>query len=113
VRSSGVTGDFYYRRETRSKIRIKIVDTTSNTCYNTYIGGEQVVNLPNESREVRKIIEADGWEFHSQSGSHCQFVHNIKLGKVTIPHAYRKYELPKGTVRSILKQEGYFSPCTL
>jgi len=37
-------------------------------------------------------------------GSHQQFKHPTKKGKVTIPHP--KKDLPIGTVRSILKQAG-------
>jgi len=31
------------------------------------------------------MIEDDGWRFHSQKGSHRQFVHTVKKGRVTIP----------------------------
>lgn len=56
-------------------------------------------------REIEKIIKSDGWyEDRSNSGSHRQYVHEIKKGKVTIPH--HKGDLPKGTVNSILKQSG-------
>jgi predicted RNA binding protein YcfA (HicA-like mRNA interferase family) len=37
-------------------------------------------------------------------GSHQQFKHPTKKGKVTIPHP--KKDLPIGTVHSILKQAG-------
>jgi predicted RNA binding protein YcfA (HicA-like mRNA interferase family) len=37
-------------------------------------------------------------------GSHQQFKHPTKKGKITIPHP--KKDLPIGTVRSILKQAG-------
>ena len=35
-------------------------------------------------REVLKMIEADGWRFHSQRGSHRQFKHPVKSGRVTV-----------------------------
>jgi predicted RNA binding protein YcfA (HicA-like mRNA interferase family) len=51
------------------------------------------------------MIEADGWRFHSQRGSHRHDVHPIKPGKVTVPmHAGK--DLQPGTVHSILKQAG-------
>ena len=56
-------------------------------------------------REIEKIIKSKGWlETRSNSGSHRQFEHKDKPGKVTIP--YHKGDLPKGTINSILKQAG-------
>jgi predicted RNA binding protein YcfA (HicA-like mRNA interferase family) len=31
------------------------------------------------------MIEADGWKFHSQKGSHRHFKHAAKPGRVTVP----------------------------
>ena len=56
------------------------------------------------SREVIKIIESDGWYEVSCTGSHHQFKHMTKQGRVTVPHPKRK--LPLGTVKSIFKQAG-------
>lgn len=56
------------------------------------------------SREIISLLEEDGWVKHNQKGSHCQYKHPIKQGKVTVPHP--KKDLPKGTVASILKQAG-------
>ncbi len=56
------------------------------------------------SREVIKIIEAAGWFEVSCVGSHHQFKHSVKQGRVTVPHPKRK--LPMGTVKSIFKQAG-------
>lgn len=56
------------------------------------------------SRDIEKIILADGWRFKSQAGSHRQYVHPSKSGKVTIP--FHGKELPKITELSILKQAG-------
>jgi predicted RNA binding protein YcfA (HicA-like mRNA interferase family) len=36
-------------------------------------------------REIEKIILADGWMFKSAKGSHHQYTHPTKPGKVTIP----------------------------
>jgi len=38
-------------------------------------------------REIIGYIEADGWYFVAQKGSHRQFKHKIKPGRVTIPGA--------------------------
>lgn len=53
-----------------------------------------------KSRDLIKLIEADGWYLEVIKGSHHHYKHQVKKGKVTIPH------LPKGTVNSILKQAG-------
>ncbi len=57
-----------------------------------------------KSKDVMKIIEKDGWYLVNIKGSHHQFKHATKKGRVTIPHP--KTNLPKGTVKSILKQAG-------
>ena len=35
-------------------------------------------------REIIRLIEEDGWRLHSQKGSHRQYVHPSKPGRVTI-----------------------------
>ncbi|CAM9399802.1 MULTISPECIES: type II toxin-antitoxin system HicA family toxin [Acinetobacter] len=57
-----------------------------------------------KSLELIKIIEADGWYEVRVRGSHHHFKHPTKEGLVTVPHP--KKDLPKGTVKSILKQAG-------
>lgn len=56
------------------------------------------------SSELVKIVEKDGWYHVSTKGSHRQYKHPTKKGRVTIPHP--KKDLPKKTVESILKQAG-------
>ena len=56
-------------------------------------------------REIEKIIKADGWyRIKSNSGSHYQYKHDTKPGKVTIK--YQRGVIPQGTINSILKQAG-------
>ena len=55
-------------------------------------------------REIEKLISDDGWYFVKQVGSHMQFKHPTKPGKVTIPN--HRGDLDKGTAKSILKQAG-------
>ena len=55
-------------------------------------------------RELEKIIIADGWYFVKQVGSHKQYKHPVKKGKVTIP--VHTGDIDKGTFNSILKQAG-------
>ncbi len=55
-------------------------------------------------REVEKILLADGWRLKSVRGSHCQYVHGVKLGKVTVPN--HSGDLSLATVESIFTQAG-------
>lgn len=57
-----------------------------------------------KSRDLIKMVEEDGWYEVAVKGSHHQFKHPAKRGRVTIPHP--KKDLPQGTVNSILKQAG-------
>ena len=57
------------------------------------------------AKELRKIVEADGWFFVRQSGtSHIQFKHPAKYGLVTIP--MHDKDMKKGTSASVLRQAG-------
>lgn len=56
------------------------------------------------SREVIKLLEADGWYEVDVEGSHHQFAHDVKKGRVTIPHPRKDLRL--GTLKSIEKQSG-------
>jgi predicted RNA binding protein YcfA (HicA-like mRNA interferase family) len=49
-------------------------------------------------------LEADGWKEVAQKGSHKQFKHPTKLGRVTVPAP--KKDIPAGTLRSIERQAG-------
>ena len=55
-------------------------------------------------REMEKIILADGWFLDDIKGSHHQYKHPSKSGKVTIPN--HPGDIPKRVVNSILKQAG-------
>lgn len=55
-------------------------------------------------REVEKILKKDGWYLFKQIGSHRQYKHNSKLGKVTVP--FHRGDLDIGTAKSIFKQAG-------
>jgi predicted RNA binding protein YcfA (HicA-like mRNA interferase family) len=56
------------------------------------------------SREVIRQLVDDGWYEVAQVGSHVQFKHATKVGRVTVPHPKR--DLPIGTLKSIEKQAG-------
>lgn len=60
--------------------------------------------MPKRPIDMEKIPLADGWFFKKQTGSHRQYVHPSKKGKVTIP--FHCKDLPIGTELSILTQAG-------
>jgi predicted RNA binding protein YcfA (HicA-like mRNA interferase family) len=57
-----------------------------------------------DSREIIKRIEEDGWRKVGSQGSHVQFCHPEKKGRVTVPHP--KKDIPVGTLKSIERQSG-------
>ena len=80
-------------------------------CYNISIQTRKEVNAMERipvrsysSKEIIKIIEADGWRHKNTEGDHYQFTHDTKKGKVTITHPVKN--LPKKRVKSILTQAG-------
>jgi predicted RNA binding protein YcfA (HicA-like mRNA interferase family) len=59
--------------------------------------------MPIKVRDLIVILERDGWSQIAQKGSHRQFKHPVKRGKVTVPGKLSA-ELPVGTWKSILRQ---------
>ena len=56
-------------------------------------------------RDIIKMLRGDGWELKNQQGSHRQFIHSTKPGKVTIA-GHESDEMPPKTMRPIMKQAG-------
>jgi predicted RNA binding protein YcfA (HicA-like mRNA interferase family) len=54
-------------------------------------------------RDVLKLIESDGWYLVVTKGSHRQYKHPYKPGRVTIA-GHPGDDLAPGTLNSILKQ---------
>jgi predicted RNA binding protein YcfA (HicA-like mRNA interferase family) len=54
-------------------------------------------------RDVLAMLELDGWYLVGTSGSHRQFKHPTKPGRVTVP-GKPSDDLAPGTLNSILKQ---------
>ena len=54
-------------------------------------------------RQVMRLIEQDGWYLVATSGSHRQYKHPSKPGRVTIA-GHPSHDLAPGTLNSILKQ---------
>ena len=56
-------------------------------------------------RDVIRMIEKDGWYLVGTRGSHRQYHHSVKKGKVTISGRLGA-EIKKGTVASVRRQAG-------
>ena len=55
--------------------------------------------------EILRILHRDGWYLVTMRGSHRQFKHAVKPGRVTVPGKPGK-DLHPATLNSILKQAG-------
>jgi len=56
-------------------------------------------------RDLEKLLLSDGWKKEkNRGGSHSQYSHPSKSGKVTVP--MHGGDIPLGTLKSILKQAG-------
>lgn len=55
--------------------------------------------------EILRMLNDDGWYLAATRGSHRQFKHSSKLGRVTVP-GKPSDDLAPGTLNSILKQSG-------
>ncbi len=60
-------------------------------------------------RDVIKLIEADGWYLVTTKGSHWQYKHPAKPGRVTIA-GHPRDDLAPGTLNSVLKQAQLTKP---
>lgn len=70
------------------------------------VSGEDGQDMPTvKIREMLRILAADGWSQTAQRGSHRQFEHPTKPGRVTVA-GKDSDDLAKGTLNSILKQAG-------
>lgn len=57
-----------------------------------------------DSRSIIAALKREGWELVASKGSHLQFKHPSKPGRVTVPHP--KKDVPIGALRSIEQQAG-------
>jgi predicted RNA binding protein YcfA (HicA-like mRNA interferase family) len=58
-----------------------------------------------KNRDVRKVIRNDGWVKVAQEGSHEQYKHPTKPGRVTVS-GHDSADVKPGTLNSILRQAG-------
>lgn len=56
------------------------------------------------SKEVLRILKADGWYEVSCVGGHHQFKHPAKPGRVTLTHPVK--DVPANNLKSIERQAG-------
>lgn len=56
-------------------------------------------------RDILKLLKGDGWYLVATEGSHRQFKHPTKTGRVTVPGKPND-DLAVGTLNSILQQAG-------
>jgi len=56
-------------------------------------------------RDVIKVIENDGWNLVVTKGSHRQYKHPTKKGRVTIA-GHPSEDIPPKTLQSVLRQAG-------
>ena len=61
--------------------------------------------MPKKVRDAIRLVERDGWQQVRMRGSHRQFKHPVKPGRVTIA-GNPGTDLPSGTWYNILKQAG-------
>ena len=57
------------------------------------------------AREAQRAVEVDGWRWVGGSGSHRQFAHSTKRGRVTIPY-HGSATIAPGTLTRIIRQAG-------
>lgn len=61
--------------------------------------------MPPKVSEILRMLANDGWVQVAMSGSHRQFKHPTKPGRVTV-HGKPSDTIAPGTLNSIMKQSG-------
>ena len=56
------------------------------------------------SREIIQALKAEGWYEVHVTGSHHQFKHPVRKGRVTVKHPDK--DIPPKTLKSIERQSG-------
>lgn len=72
---------------------------------NVYIHTYQGAGMKSvSSREIIRFLRHHGWVEIAVRGSHHQFRHPVRAGRVTVPHPKKDLSWP--LVKSILRQAG-------
>lgn len=58
-----------------------------------------------KGRDILRLLRADGWVLVAWRGSHRQFKHPMKPGRVTVS-GHPGDDMPRGTMASVLRQAG-------
>ena len=56
--------------------------------------------------EILRMLDKDGWYLVNQVGSHMQYKHSVKKGRVTV-RGKSSYVLSQFEINSIFKQAGW------
>jgi predicted RNA binding protein YcfA (HicA-like mRNA interferase family) len=56
-------------------------------------------------KDIIRLLEEEGWFLVATRGSHRQYKHPVRPGRVTVA-GKPSYDLAPGTLNSILKQSG-------
>lgn len=62
--------------------------------------------MPRKVRDLLKLIQKDGWRLVAQRGSHRQFKHPVKPGRVTISGHRDSDDVSPEMEKSVLRQAG-------
>jgi predicted RNA binding protein YcfA (HicA-like mRNA interferase family) len=62
--------------------------------------------MPRKVRDLIRLLKSNGWYLSAQNGSHKQFKHPLKSGKVTIAGHKDSDDVHPKMEQSILKQAG-------
>lgn len=62
--------------------------------------------MPMKIRDIVDLLHRDGWVLAATRGSHRQFKHPVKPGRVTVPGKLTD-DVAIGTQASIFKQAGW------
>ena len=73
-------------------------------CFSLTLHIRCVTVMDMDSKQVIKFLKEDGWYKVAQKGSHIQFKHPTKKGRVTVVHP--KKDITIKTLQSIEKQSG-------
>jgi predicted RNA binding protein YcfA (HicA-like mRNA interferase family) len=60
-------------------------------------------------RDLLRLLHEDGWYLAETRGSHHQFKHPTKPGRVTVA-GHRNDDVAVGTLKSVLRQAGLSNP---
>ncbi len=99
VDSTVLAGQEVVKRAEGDRDVVETTEMHGPDWYNPYDG------QPMKIRDVLELLREDGWYLVRQRGSHRQFRHPGKPGRVTIA-GHPGDDIPPGTLSSILRQAG-------